>query len=192
MQFVGRWFDIETSNINDWHESLGLGIVNQLTTEATYRDVELVGRLVNAILYFRQAANQSTPEMQMSTLWICVESFFTANNESIVDANIRGLLAIIMSSLNHDYWPNGAKTPDELGRTFSKFYQYRSRTIHHGRRGHVSRQDVQEFSLVVSTVNIECGVSDLHGHAYDRRNCTGTPSITNDNKEYEKYYYQKG
>ena len=88
----------------------------------------------------------------MSTLWICVESFFTANNESILDANKKGLVAIIMSSLNRDYWPKGAKTLDDLEKIFSKFYQYRSRTIHHGRRGHVSVQDVQEFSLVVSAL----------------------------------------
>ena len=152
IKFAEQWFDIDTSVIDNWHESLGLGIVNRLTTDAIYHDVQLVGCLVNAILYFRQAANQSTPEMQMSTLWICVESFFTANNESILDANKKGLVAIIMSSLNRDYWPKGAKTLDDLENIFSKFYQYRSRTIHHGRRGHVSVQDVQEFSLVVSAL----------------------------------------
>ena len=152
MKFAERWFDIDTSAIENWHGSLGLGIVNRLTTDAIYHDVQLVGRLINAILYFRQAANQSTLDLQMSTLWICVESFFTANNERILDANKKGLIAIIMSSLHSDYWPNGAETPDDLNKIFSKFYQYRSRTIHHGRRGHVSVQDVQEFSVVVSAL----------------------------------------
>ena len=152
IKFAEQWLNIDPSIIDNWHESLGLGVVNRLTTDPIYHDVQLVGRLVNAILYFRQAANQSTPELQMSTLWICVESFLTVNNENILNANKKGLAAIIISSLNRDYWPKGAKTPDALEKIFSKFYQYRSRTIHHGRRGHVSVQDVQEFSVVVSAL----------------------------------------
>ena len=66
--YLNQPFDIGREALGVWHDSLGLDIFNRLVTEAEYHDVELVGRLTNAVLYFRQAANQSTPEMQISTL----------------------------------------------------------------------------------------------------------------------------
>lgn len=42
---------------------------------------------------------------------------------------------------------------------FKDFYDYRSRTVHGGRRGHVSIGQVQEFSLVVC--NLVIAVADL-------------------------------
>ena len=153
--FRDEWFDIDAEIVRRWHGSMGLSICNCLVTDPVYRDVDLVGRLVNAILHFRLAAGQSTPEMQMSTLWICVESLFTADTDRVLNANLPRLLATTISSMQRDYWPGRAKTVDELKRAFTKYYGYRSRTLHHGQRGHVSRVDVQDFSLVVASLIVD-------------------------------------
>ena len=149
--FRDQWFDIEPEIVHRWHDSMGLSICNRLVTDPFYRDSDLVARLINAILHFRLAARQSTPEMQMSTLWICVESVFTMDTDQVLNANLPGLLATTISSMHRDYWPNHAKDIDELKHAFTKYYGYRSRTLHHGKRGHVSRTDVQDFSLVVAS-----------------------------------------
>ena len=151
-KFVEPWFDINPSIINEWHDSLGLGILNRIGAEVACGGEDLARRVVNAILYFRLAASQSTLEMQMSALWICVESFFTVNSPEVLRANSRGLIAMVTKVLQRDHWPRGAKTSEELGYAFSKYYRGRSRTLHHGRRGHVSWRDVEEFSVVVGAV----------------------------------------
>ena len=155
IKFREHGFDIDEDMVNKWHSLLGLGICNKLVTDPDYGESDLVGRLVNAILHFRLAAGQTTPEMQMSTLWICVESFFTRGSDRILNANLPGLLATTLSSMHRDYWPRGANTPDDLKRTFKKYYRFRSRAVHHGRRGHVARVDVQEFSVVVASLIVD-------------------------------------
>ena len=150
--FVEQWFDINTSIINEWHDSLGLGIFNRIGEVVPSGGEDLARRMVNAILYFRVAASQSTPEMQLSTLWICVESFFTVNNPEVLKANSRGLITMVTKILQRDHWPRRAQTPEELRKAFAKFYGWRSRTLHHGQRGHVSWRDVQDFSVVVGVV----------------------------------------
>ena len=153
--FRDQWFDIDHEIVHRWHNSMGLSICNDLVSDRFYRDMDLAGRLRNAILHFRLAARQSTPEMQMSTLWICVESVFTMDTDRVLNANLPGLLATTISSMHSDYWPNRAEDIDELKEAFSKYYGYRSRTLHHGKRGHVSRRDVQDFSLVVANLIID-------------------------------------
>ena len=153
--FRGQWFKIDPEIVRRWHDSMGLSICNRLVTDPLYRDSDLVARLVNAILHFRLAAGQPTPEMQMSTLWICVESLFTMDTDRVRNANLPGLLATTITSMHRDYWPSRAKTLDELKRAFTKYYGYRSRTLHHGKRGHVSRRDVQDFSLVVASLIVD-------------------------------------
>ena len=155
--FRDQWFDIDIDNeiVHRWHNSMGLSICNDLVTDQFYRNMDLAGRLRNSILHFRLAARQSTPEMQMSTLWICVESVFTMDTDRVLNANLPGLLATTISSMHRDYWPNRAEDIDELKEAFSKYYGYRSRTLHHGKRGHVSRRDVQNFSLVVANLIID-------------------------------------
>ncbi len=152
MKFAEPWFDIDISILDEWHESLGLSILNRIVTEKTFRDAELVGRLVHAVLYFRQAASQSTLEMQMSTLWICVESIFATSNRRVVETNLNGLTAMIPTILKRDRWPRGVGTPEELRRVFAEFYDWRSRTVHQGRRDHVSSLDVEDFSVVVGAI----------------------------------------
>ena len=68
IKFREHGFDIDGDMVNKWHDLLGLGICNRLVTDPDYGEVDLVGRLINAILHFRLAAGQTTPEMQMSTL----------------------------------------------------------------------------------------------------------------------------
>ena len=147
--FAQQPFDVDTSLVDTWHERLRLGAINRLVTSSDFRDVELVISLIGTILYFRRAACQPTPEMQVTILWVCVESFFTGGRDNILDENVRGLLALTVSRLNPEYWPGGARTPKELKSVFKTFYDFRSRTVHSGRRGHVSIGQVQEFSLVV-------------------------------------------
>ena len=76
-------------------------------------------------------------------------------------ANVNGLMAMVISSLSREHWPRNTENPEELKRALKRFYKYRSRTLHHGRRGHVSRRDVQEFSLIVCTV-IVCVAHLVH------------------------------
>lgn len=154
MKFTDQLFEVNKEKIDMWHNDLFLKDLNKIVTEQPNLQVDLGERLINSLLYFRQSTMQSTPEMQISTLWICVESFFTAGNDKIVDANLNGLLAMTISLLNKDFWPNGAKSYDELKCVFSKHYSYRSKTFHHGKRGHVSNADVQQFSIVVCNLII--------------------------------------
>ena len=148
--FREQSLDIDTEIVRSWHDTMGLSICNLLVTDPLSRNGDLVARLINAILHFRLAARQSTPGMQMSTLWICVESIFTMDTEEVLNANLRGLLATTISSMRRDYWPNNATSIDELKGAFAKYYGYRSRTLHHGKRGHVTPRNVQDFSLVVA------------------------------------------
>ena len=90
--------------------------------------------------------------MQMSTLWVSVEVFFTVNNENITNANVDKLVHVTVQTLDSEHWPNKAESVDELTKTFKKFYRFRSSTLHHGKRGHVTVRDVQEFSQVVGAV----------------------------------------
>ena len=155
IRFQESGFDVGTDMVNSWHDAMGLGICNRLVSDSAFREIDLVGRLVNAILHFRLAAGQSTLEMQMSTLWICVESFFTRDSDRVLDANLPGLLATTLSSMRREYWPRGANTHVDLKRAFTKYYGFRSRAVHHGRRGHVSLVDVQEFSVVVASLIVD-------------------------------------
>ena len=153
--FREQSLDIDTEIVDRWHDTMGLGICNRLVTDPFSRNKDLVGRLINAILHFRLAAGQSTPEMQMSTLWICVESIFTMDTDHVLNANLPGLLATTITSMHRDYWPNSATTIDELKVAFAKYYGYRSRTLHHGKRGHVTPRNVQDFSLVVGCLIVD-------------------------------------
>ena len=155
MKFRGQWFEIHEDLVATWHDSMGLGIINRLVTDPPYRDIDLVERLFTALRHFRVAAAQDAPEMQMSTLWVCVESLFTRASDRVLDENLPALVATTVSSVPREYWPSRASTPDELRRVFTRYYRHRSRTLHHGRRHHVSGVDVQEFSLVVASLIID-------------------------------------
>lgn len=152
MRFVEQEFEIDDHILETWHESIGLKFLNRMVIDRSFRTQELVKCLLDAILYFRQAANQLIPEMQMSTLWICVETIFTSDADKILTKNIDALLHMTAMGLEPEHWPKGATSTGDLRRIFKKYYQYRSRTIHHGRRGHVTERDVQDFSLVVAAV----------------------------------------
>lgn len=154
-QFAKQLFEIDNPLLDRWHESYGLSALNLVVTDSRYRNTQLANCLVKAILYFRQAANQSTPEMQLSILWVCVESFFTQTREKVLEQNLVGLLFTTVSSLNPKYWPSGAKTQENLISTFKKYYDYRSRTLHQGSRGKVSPKDIQAFSLIVSCLILD-------------------------------------
>ena len=151
-RFLGQWFDLDKEKIDVWHEHLGLNIINGLISHERYRNNKMANKMVSALVYFRQAANQSTPEMQMSTLWVAVEVFFTGSNEDIIKANVEKLVHVTVQTLDGAYWPNKATSVEELTKTFRRYYSYRSSTLHHGKRGHVSARDVQEFSQVVGAV----------------------------------------
>ena len=151
-QFLGHWLELDEEKIDVWHEHLGLNIFNRLILQERYRNIELVNKIVSALVYYRQAANQSTPEMQISTLWVSVEVFFTADNENITNTNVEKLVDVTVQTLDCEYWPNNTKSVGDLTKTFKKYYAYRSSTLHHGKRGHVTARDVQEFSQVIGAV----------------------------------------
>ena len=162
MKFQEHGFAVDGDLVNKWHHLLGLGICNRLVTDPECGEIDLVNRLVNAMLHFRLAAGQTTPEMQMSTLWICVESFFTRDSDRVLNANLPGLLATTLSSMRQDYWPRGANGYDDLKRAFTDYYRFRSRSVHHGGRGHVPQVDVQEFSVVVASLVVDV-IYAIHG-----------------------------
>lgn len=155
LKFREQWFEIHEDLVATWHDSIGLDTLNRLVTDPAYRDIDLVERLLTALRHFRVAATQNAPEMQMSTLWVCVESLFTRASDRVLDENLPALVATTVSSVPREYWPSRAGTPEELRRVFTRYYRQRSRTLHHGRRHHVSRVDVQEFSLVVASLVID-------------------------------------
>lgn len=154
MKFREQWFEIHEDLVATWH-SMNLGILNRLAVDPAYREIDLVERLLTALRHFRLAAAQQAPEMQMSTLWVCVESLFTRASDRVLNENLPALVATTVSSLRREYWPSRSSTPDELRRVFTEYYRHRSRTLHHGRRGHVSESDVQDFSLVVASLIID-------------------------------------
>ena len=150
--FLGQWLDLDEEKIDVWHKQLGLSILNRLISDERYRNVKLVNEIVSSLIYYRQAANQSTPEMQMSTLWVSVEVFFTANGRNVTVTNVERLVNVTAQTLDCEYWPGNAKSVEDLTKIFKKYYRYRSSTLHHGKRGHVTARDVQEFSQVVGAV----------------------------------------
>lgn len=158
---MGQWFDINGEVLDRWYRQFGLALINELISSGPSERTDLHHRWINALLYFRQAATQQIPEMQIATLWVCVEAFFTADNDKILDALIPGLLAATAWSMPMEFWPKESQTLVELEKVFKKYYGFRSRTFHHGRRGHVTAIDVQEFSSVVS--NLIVAVAHLIG-----------------------------
>jgi hypothetical protein len=163
-RFTAQRFKINDELVATFHNKLELDLLNWIVQGSPEIQSDLSARLINALFYFRQAATQVTPEMQISALWICVESFFTAGNEKVLETILPGLLGITIGTLNHEYWPSEAKSVDDMKKVFSRYYGHRSRTFHHGSRGHVSANDVQQFSFVVS--NLIIGVTHLISHGY--------------------------
>lgn len=164
IRFTEQTFDVDEETIDRWHKHLLLGELNKIIGKHPDDRSDIEDRLINSLLYFRQASLQVMPEMQMSILWICVEALFTGNSEQILKVNLLGLLAMTIWSLRKEYWPSGATTYSELKKVFNKFYCYRSRTFHHGKRGHVTASEVQHFSVVVN--NIIIGVTQLIDRGY--------------------------
>ena len=160
-QSMGQWFNINAEILDRWYQQFGLSLINQLISSDSSERTDLHLRWLNALFYFRQAATQQIPEMQIATLWVCVEVFYTANNNEILDAIIPGLLAATAWSMPMEFWPKKSQTLSELEAVFKKYYGFRSRTFHHGRRGHVTDIDVQEFSSVVS--NLIVAIAHLIG-----------------------------
>jgi hypothetical protein len=164
IKFTEQMFGVDEETIDRWHKYLLLGELNKIIGKHPDDRSDLEDRLINSLLYFRQAALQVMPEMQMSVLWICVEALFTGGTEKILEVNLLGLLAMTIDSLRNEYWPSGATTHCELKKVFNKFYKYRSRTFHHGKRGSVTESEIQDFSVVVS--NIIIGVTQLIDRGY--------------------------
>ena len=160
-QSMGQWFDINAEILDRWYRQFGLSLINDLISSGSNGRTDLHLRWINALLYFRQAATQQIPEMQIAMLWVCVEAFFTADNDKILEAVIPGLLAATAWSMPIEFWPKKSQTLSELEAVFKKYYGFRSRTFHHGRRGHVTAIDVQEFSSVVS--NLIVAIAHLIG-----------------------------
>ncbi len=140
--------------IADWYEYFQLQLINSVISKGKYSNNNLLIRLENSVLFFRQATMQKSPDMQLATLWISIESFFTANNGAIGEANISGLVTITQKTLRKEFWPATAKNVEELESLLKKHYGKRSRTFHHGKRDNVSLAEVQEFSILVSNLII--------------------------------------
>jgi len=151
-QFSAQEFHVDEAVIERWSDSLLLTEFNKIVSIRPGARSELQGRIVNAILFFRQASLQVIPEMQMSTLWVCVESLLTVTSDKVLVTNIPGLVAVTAWSLRKDAWPDKADTIEQLKFVFKKHYKSRSRTFHHGGVGHVTVTEVQEFSVVVSNL----------------------------------------
>ena len=160
-KFIGEQFKIDDQIIDRWHTAFGLSTMNRILATSPNDQTDLQSRWLNALLFFRQSSLQPIPEMQMSTLWICVEAFFTADNERVIEALLPGLVAITIYYMNPELWPANARTLADLERRFKKYYSYRSKTFHHGARGHVSETDVQDFSWVGS--NLIMAIAHLIG-----------------------------
>lgn len=149
MRYTDQPFEIDASKVSYWHESLCLSELNGIIGMQSELQTELHAKLLKAILYFRQATLQAIPEMQMSTLWVCVESLLTVGGEQVLESNIPTLLAISEWLLPRDLWPDNVENLEQLEMTFKSYYGSRSQTSHHGSIGHVSRLEVQQFSIVV-------------------------------------------
>lgn len=146
-KFASQDFKIDLSLVKMWNTDMALWAINEVIF--TNPESELFYRFINSLHFFRQAAFQSSCELQLSTLWIAVESIFTADSKKVKNANISALSALTGRTIRQDHWPSGARTKEELEATLAKNYDYRSRTFHHGRRGIVTETNVNEFSILV-------------------------------------------
>mgnify|MGYP005842570297 CR=1 FL=1 len=151
-RFTEQVFELDIRLTERWHDSLLLSEINRIAALERDARTELQNKLLNAIIYFHQAAHQSTPETQISMLWVCVESVLTIGSERVLETNIPSLVAVTAWSLHKDFWPSEVENREQLEAILKKYYRGRSRTFHHGSIGHVTHSEVQEFSIVVSNL----------------------------------------
>lgn len=163
-RFMEQAFEVDYEVLEYWHDSFLLGDINRIVTMKCSLRSELEGKVINAIMYFRQASQQSIPEMQIATLWVCVESLLTVGNEGVLETNLPSLLAITVWSLPQEKWPGSSEKKEQLEKIFKKHYKNRSKTFHHGTIGHVTSSEVQQFSIVVS--NLVVSIVYLIGVGY--------------------------
>lgn len=163
-QSRGENFEMTHSKLTEWYEYYSLAEFNLIASMEAKSRTELQNKLLNAVVYFRQATLQPLAEMQLSMLWVAVESLLTTSSDKVLESNLPSLLAITIWGLPEIHWPNKAKSSDDLERVFKKYYQNRSKTLHHGSLGHVTSLDVQEFSTVVSNLIVSIAYLAANGH----------------------------
>lgn len=163
-QLGGENFEITHSKLTEWYEYYSLAEFNLIASMEAKSRTELQNKLLNAVVYFRQATLQPLAEMQLSMLWVAVESLLTTSSDKVLESNLPSLLAITIWRLPKTHWPNKAASIDDLERVFKKYYTNRSKTLHHGSLGHVTSLDVQEFSTVVSNLIVSISYLAANGH----------------------------
>ena len=149
-QYEEQQYKVGSEQIEHWHERFALKTINQTLSRTPTERSELENRFVTALLYFKAAGDQKLLEMQLPTLWVCIELFLTVGTDTIVKANVDRLVAYSVM-LHSDYWPQSADSPESLRKVLAKFYGYRSKTLHHGQRDHVSRKEAQDFAMIVAS-----------------------------------------
>lgn len=149
---LNQHLTVDQAMVDRWHSKFGLALVNNLVAKPIEDLSQLESKWRNAVLFFGQSATQRIPDLQLAMLWTCIESLFVTGSDDILDAIIPGLLAVTVSTMPREFWPGDGASVPELQKVFKRQYASRSRTYHHGRRGHVSQSDVQQFSHVVCNV----------------------------------------
>ena len=161
-QSMGQWFNINAEILDRWYQQFGLSLINQLISSDSSERTDLHLRWINALFYFRQAATQQNSRNAKS------QRYGSASKRFILPIITRFSTPSFRDSWppRHgqcpwNFWPKKSQTLSELEAVFKKYYGFRSRTFHHGRRGHVTDIDVQEFSSVVS--NLIVAIAHLIG-----------------------------
>ena len=108
---------------------------------------EVEESIVNAIFWFGEAARDPELTMKFVKLWSCAETFFSTSEEELTETNATGITAVLT------YGGYGYIKPENYDTTKRKlktFYGHRSKALHRARFGHLTTNDVMEFSLMIA------------------------------------------
>ena len=122
---------------------------------------QLEEAIVRALYWYADAHRDLLTEMRLLKYWSCVETFFSSTTEttkSVVD----GLVTILVSG------PFPAVPVEEIDcfkRRLVQLYDSRSRATHGAKYGHVTDEDVGDFSQWVSWMIFNVLAFSGHGYA---------------------------
>lgn len=104
---------------------------------------ELEDALVKAVYWYSDAHRDTVPVMQLVKYWSCVETFFSADPEHIVQAVTKGL-ATVLADGGYRFVP--VHEYRQLKKKITRLYGLRSQAVHRASHNHVTRGDTALLS----------------------------------------------
>jgi len=113
---------------------------------------EIEHAISRSILWYGEAQDDKSYSSKWIKLWTCMESFFSINNDKIVDRNTKSIACII---LHGKYKFDGFNCNyKDLKRKITKYYRIRSKIIHRGARIEIQNKDLEYFAYITAWVII--------------------------------------